>query len=163
VPVPIVIGPADTAFLLVEIVYEVVTVISFSQKILSVPPPFAPAAAVTVDIVVTLPLESTEMTGTESTPPYVPVVTAVVDKVPVPLLIVKSPARVVVKFEIVPSVLFTLPLYVPVVMVAVPIVAVPIVAVLADRIFAVEVPDVRFPEKLAFTYVPPVNASSNRL
>ena len=157
-PVPIVIGPADTAFLLVEIVYDVVTIISFSQKILSVPPPFAPAAAATVETVVTLPFESTEMTGTDSMPPYVPVVAPLVDRVPVPLLIVKSPTRVVVKFEIVPSELFTLPLYVPVVMVAVPI-----VAVLADRIFAVEVPDVRFPEKFAFTYVPPVNASSNRL
>jgi hypothetical protein len=122
--------------------------------------------------------------------------------VPVPWLIVKSPARVVERLVIVPVVLLSVaivpdvkmpavPVVVPAVnvgisaVVIVPFVIVPfVIAAAVDVVvpamrveivplvmFApvlivrppVAVPYVKFPESCAFTYVPPVSASSNRL
>jgi len=69
--------------------------------------------------VVTLPLASTTIVGMDEEPPYVPDVTPLVARVAVPWLIVKSPARVVERFPIVPAVLLIDPLKVPPVIVAV--------------------------------------------
>ena len=77
---------------------------------------------------VILPLASTVKNGIADALPYVPAVTPVVPSVPVPELIVKSPARVVDKLAIVPVVLAKL-VIVPLVIVAAVEVVVPNVAV----------------------------------
>ena len=72
---------------------------------------------------VILPFASTVKNGIADALPYVPAVTPVVPSVPVPELIVKSPARVVERLPIVPVVLFKVAI-VPVVLFNVAIVPV---------------------------------------
>jgi len=87
------------------------------------------------------PLASTVMNGIADALPYVPAITPVVPSVPVPWLIVKSPARVVERLVIVPVVLLSVPI-VPVVLfnvAIVPVVLAKLVIVPLVIVAAVEV------------------------
>ena len=90
---------------------------------------------------VILPLASTVKNGIADALPYVPAVTPVVPSVPVPELIVKSPARVVDRLPIVPVVLLRVAI-VPVVLfnvAIVPVVLAKLVTVPLVIVAAVEV------------------------
>jgi len=77
---------------------------------------------------VIIPFALTVKNGIAVTLPYVPAVAPLVASVAVPLLIVKSPARVVDRFPIVPVVLFSVAI-VPVVLLSVAIVPVVLLSV----------------------------------